>query len=134
MKLLLDTNVIIMLLVKDPRITPELVRFIEDADEVHYSAAVIWEIAIKHSTGKLSLSPHDVVKALDTGFMSPLDITPSHALLTSSLGNVHRDPFDRIQIAQAILGQMTLLTSDNLLPRYDSTGNVVRHIYSIASK
>jgi len=134
MNLLLDTNIIIGILEGDSRLIPPAAREILSNATLHYSVAVIWEVSIKHSTGKLAISPMQMFDMVKRVGMIEKPIATSHTLIVSTLNPIHRDPFDRIQIAQAIGERLTLVTADNLLPRYDSTGNVVRHISSVASK
>ena len=88
------------------------------AESVLVSAASIWEIEIKRSTGRLE-APTDVgERALDEGF-EPLSITVAHALVAGRLPRHHRDPFDRMLLAQASVDALTLATADSTLSRYD---------------
>lgn len=128
MKLLLDTNIIIWLLADDPRMTAKVLQTIESADEVYYSAASIWEIAIKAGLGKIGISAIEVDKSLHGSFIKPLAIQPQHVLPVQSLPRHHADPFDRLLIAQAIVKGGTLLTGDKTLKRYDASASVVRVI------
>lgn len=92
---------------------------IASAIEVRFSAASAWEVAIKLSLGKLTL-PRDAdieVELARDGF-EPLAIEISHAAAVSRLPMHHRDPFDRMLIAQAMVEDLTLVTSDVALARY----------------
>ena len=78
----------------------------------------MWEIAIKLSLGKLSL-PDSVPAALNTIGASPLDITPRHIVRVQGLTLHHRDPFDRMMIAQALEEGLTIVTRDRAFRAYD---------------
>lgn len=118
MKLLLDTHVLLWWL-EDPNLLPENVldAVAEPENEVYVSAAVAWEIAIKRAVGKLD-SPDDLEFVVPACGFKPLPITQTHALATESLPFHHRDPFDRILIAQAICEGGVIVTRDSIIPRY----------------
>jgi PIN domain nuclease of toxin-antitoxin system len=113
-KLLLDTHVVLWLLGDPDRIAVAVRRDIEDV-----SNAVI--IATKHAIGKLPL-PESPQALLDRAVVElravELAITRRHALRSASLPSHHRDPFDRLLVAQALLEEATLVTADHLLPPY----------------
>ena len=119
MKFLLDSHALIWAL-SDPERLPEPVRaLIEDpAHEIFVSAASAWEIAIKVGLGKIEF-PLKALSAVlaDTGFIE-LPVQFRHAVLVADLPLHHRDPFDRILVAQAIAEQLTLLSRDPLLRPY----------------
>ena len=125
MRLLLDTHVILWLLGEPERIAPGVRRVIEDTRHaVLISAASAWEIATKHALGKLPLpeSPEVLLeRAVRELCAVELSITRRHGLLSASLPNHHRDPFDRLLVAQAMLEDATLVTADHLLPPYGAT-------------
>ena len=104
------------------RLAPEVRRDIEEmSNDVLVSAVSAWEIATKHALGKLPLpeSPPDLfARALTELQAVELPIAGRHALLSATLPNHHRDPFDRLLVAQAILEGATLVTADRLLPLY----------------
>ena len=81
------------------------------------SAAVAWEITIKRQLGKLD-APDDLETALAEERFQHLPITVRHALAVAELPAIHGDPFDRIQIAQARLEGLTIVTRDATIPRY----------------
>jgi PIN domain nuclease of toxin-antitoxin system len=88
------------------------------ADSVFVSAVSVWEIEIKRASGRLS-APTDVAGMVhDAGFV-PLPVTFEHALSAGRLPPLHRDPFDRMLVAQARTEGLTLVTSDRVLARYD---------------
>jgi PIN domain nuclease of toxin-antitoxin system len=124
-KLLLDTHTLLWLLGETERIAPGVVRDIEDASNlIVISAVCAWEIATKHALGKLPLpeNPDALMERAITELRAvELPITRRHALLSASLPNHHRDPFDRLLVAQAMLEAATLVTADPLLSPYGAT-------------
>lgn len=118
MRLLLDTNALIWALLDDPSLTREARAAIgERGNHVAVSAASIWEISIKHRAGKLRPPVDDVVGDLARRF-SMLPITAEHAWAAGQLPLHHRDPFDRILVAQAQLEGLTIVTRDPKIARY----------------
>ena len=117
-RLLLDTHVVLWWLSDDQRLGQEARRLIANpGNHVAVSAASVWEMAIKSSIGKLSV-PDGVEEAiLECGF-KPLAITMEHAARVGELPLLHRDPFDRMLIAQAQLEGLDLLTADAGLRAY----------------
>jgi PIN domain nuclease of toxin-antitoxin system len=91
-------------------------------NELFLSAASAWEIAIKHGLKKIALPapPAEVVPAwMETTAVTPLPVLHRHALHVASLPRHHRDPFDRLLIAQAIIEDLPLLTADRAFARYE---------------
>ncbi len=82
------------------------------------SAATFWELAIKQSLGKLK-SPKDLFETVDQTGFAMLDVTARHAIAVADLPLHHRDPFDRLLVAQAQLEGLTIVTRDRRLPKYD---------------
>ena len=121
-RLLLDTQVVLWALGGHRRLSREARRLIEAAD-VLVSAASIWEIAIKASVGRLDADPAAVSAALAPSGFGELPVTAEHAVRVASLPQHHRDPFDRLLVAQSLVEGLVLLTSDSQLTRY---GNLVR--------
>lgn len=118
MKYLLDTHIFLWWLQDDPGLTPEAKQTISNPDvEIYVSAASFWEIAIKRKLGKIKFSG-DLTKELKRDFFQALPITPEHAVETEKLPDHHRDPFDRILVAQARCEKIPLMTSDKNLTRY----------------
>jgi PIN domain nuclease of toxin-antitoxin system len=115
-KLLLDTHAFLWLVEGNPNLSAAARSALTDpANDLHLSAASTWEMAIKVGNKKLALSePLDafIGKWTLTYQLAPLPIDTSHALAIIGLPNHHRDPFDRILIAQALVETMTLVTSD----------------------
>lgn len=124
MKILLDTHILLWFQSMDKRLSTELRDFIEYSDhDLYISQVSFWEIAIKVSIGKLMLDQdldstfRSVKKA---GFLG-LSFTNEHFIEVSGLPMHHRDPFDRMLIAQAKVEEMQLLTSDPHFALYDVT-------------
>lgn len=118
MRLLLDTNALLWALLTPEELRPEAQAVLADRrNEVYVSIASIWEAAIKVGTGKLVLPPEFIPTIASSGFRL-LAIEIAHALRVSSLPRHHRDPFDRLLIAQAMIEDLTLVTRDTVLPLY----------------
>jgi PIN domain nuclease of toxin-antitoxin system len=117
-RLLIDTHVLLWLMQADPRLTSSAQSLIVNASEVHVSAASIWEIAIKWKLGKIEEHPGLVIDHLDAAGLKPLAVTQDDAMATAKLPPLHRDPFDRLLIAQAIRAPMNFLTADAQLTNY----------------
>jgi PIN domain nuclease of toxin-antitoxin system len=123
MRLLLDTQVWLWMVVAPDRLSPAARRFVSsEENELVLSAASSWEIAIKHAIGKLKLpgEPADLVPEwmARTG-VTPLPVLHRHALHVASLPPHHRDPFDRLLVAQAQLEHLAVLTADRHFASYD---------------
>jgi PIN domain nuclease of toxin-antitoxin system len=122
-RVLLDTQAWLWMLAAPERFSGRALRLVESrSNELLLSAASAWEIAIKHALGKLKMpgkleaSVPDLMQK--TGVIA-LPITHAHALRAGSLPSHHRDPFDRLLIAQAQLERIPILTSDTQLDSYD---------------
>lgn len=102
----------------DERIPVELRRRIEAGADIELSAVTAWEIAIKQASGKLA-DPMELSEFLRGGNFRRLPITFEHARVAGGLPPLHRDPFDRMLVAQAMVEGMTLVTSDRQMARYD---------------
>lgn len=125
MKLLLDTHVLLWAAVDSPRIKSIRSRLLAPDNEVYFSVASLWEIAIKVSLGKLQADAAAIRSAaLDNGF-AELPIRGPHALRVGALPWLHRDPFDRLLIAQAASEPMWLLTADDTLLAYGGTVELI---------
>lgn len=123
MRLLLDTNVLIWTLKDDPRIAG--VRDLITTAEVYVSAVSWWEIAIKAGIGKLDMDIHEArLAAVDSGFFE-LPLHGVHSETLAALPPIHRDPFDRMIVAQAIAEPMRLLTGDGVLGAYSDLVQVI---------
>ena len=122
MKLLLDTHTFLWLVEGSPNLSKAATAALADpANELFLSAASVWELAIKTANRKLHLSdPLDafVGKWTSTYQLAPLPITTPHALAVVDLPDHHRDPFDRILIAQVLVEGMTLVSADGRFAPY----------------
>ncbi|MFA7496443.1 MAG: type II toxin-antitoxin system VapC family toxin [Acidithiobacillus sp.] len=118
---LLDTNVLLAALLAPERLSSDVVANLMDASNtVYFSAASIWEVAIKRSLNRadFDFSPQDIHRlARDTGF-TELPISGEDCYPLVDLPWHHRDPFDRLLVAQAQLLPAYLLTTDSLLRQY----------------
>jgi len=121
-KLLIDTHILLWLRADPTRLPPPVLEALTDpAHEVFASAASAWEIAIKQSTGKLELPEMAETwfpKALAESGLEPLPVTPEDALGVRDLPWHHRDPFDRLLVAQARRRGLTLVSHDQRLGAY----------------
>ena len=126
MRLLLDTHVLVWAVESagaegDLFVSTETIQLMSDADnELYFSPVAVWEVAIKNALGRAEfrIDPSLFRRALlDSGYLE-LPITSAHAAAVGSLPMLHRDPFDRILIAQASAEGMMLLTKDAMVLRY----------------
>lgn len=131
MTLLLDTHVLLWAAIGDPRLRGGLRRPFDEGDtSLVVSVATLWEISIKHSIGKLPLpvAPADFfAREIATRRYTVLDIRRAHAERVGTLAfpeGGHRDPFDRLLVAQALCEGMPLLSADERLASYADTGLV----------
>lgn len=118
MRLLLDTHVFLWSVADSPELPKNAKDAIRGADEVFVSAASLWEIAIKVGLGKLKANPHELVRAISASGFTELPITALHAAQVETLPEHHKDPFDRLLVAQALTEPMHLLTADAQLKVY----------------
>ncbi len=119
MNLLLDTHVLLWWLDDNPTLSGKAKDAIADNENmVFVSAAVIWEIRIKQALGKLKI-PGNFQSVLKKQPFEMLDITVEHAHAIRNLKAYHRDPFDRMLIAQTIIEGLTLVTRDNFIKKYN---------------
>lgn len=118
MNILLDTHAFLWWDANDPNLQPTLRAAIASLENrVFVSAVTVWEIAIKRASGKLSFSG-SAVRALEQHGFQPLPITVEHAEWAGQLPQLHRDPFDRLLVAQAQLEGLVLITVDDQILRY----------------
>ncbi|RJO72188.1 type II toxin-antitoxin system VapC family toxin [Nocardia panacis] len=118
MRLLLDTHVVLWWLADDPALPEDLAAILEIEPEIYISAATVWEVGIKQALGKLD-GPADLPELVRDSEFHVLSITANHAIEAARLPLIHRDPFDRILIAQAKHEGLRLVTRDSVIPRYD---------------
>jgi PIN domain nuclease of toxin-antitoxin system len=118
-RLLVDTHAALWLLGEDERLPSSADALLTDtANEVLLSAAVVWEVSIKRSLGKLDAPDGFAETLMDAGAL-PLAVSIDHARAVGSLPWHHRDPFDRLLVAQAILEDAAIVSGDDRLHAYD---------------
>lgn len=117
MRLLLDTHVILWWLTDDPRLAEEIKDRIDTEVDVFVSAVTMWEITIKQALGKIG--PADLPEHVASSELRELPITSRHAIQAGRLPQVHRDPFDRMLVAQAQCEGLSLVTRDPDIQKYD---------------
>lgn len=119
MRLLPDTHAFLWLLADDERLSARASELLTDpANDVLLSAAVVWEVAVKRSLGKLD-APDDFAGVILEAGAGSLAITVEHAQVVEGLPRHHRDPFDRMLVAQAGIERAVLLSADPDLRAYD---------------
>lgn len=119
---LLDTNVYIWLVTHSRRLSGPVRTIIGDpGNEIFVSLASIWEISIKLGLGKLTPLPDEHAVLISESELLTLDIKIDHAQRAGLLPLLHRDPFDRMLVAQAQIEDLILITSDPDIPEYDVT-------------
>ena len=114
MRLLLDTQIALWWLTASPRL-PKAARDLVGTSFCALSVASIWEVALKHRTGKLSVAPEPFRDAMREAGALVVSITDRHVLGTAALEALHRDPFDRLLVSVARAENLTLLTADEAL-------------------
>ncbi len=123
MKYLLDTHIFIWWTINHSRLSENAAEIISDSDNLIYlSSASTWEIAIKSSVGKIVLPKHPenfIREQLDINDFNILNIKVDHTLRILELPMLHKDPFDRILIAQAKSEDLIIITDDSLIKQYD---------------
>jgi PIN domain nuclease of toxin-antitoxin system len=118
-RLILDTHAALWWLSGDERFGTAAEEQLTDAtNQVLLSAAVVWEVAIKRALGKLS-APDDLADTLVAGGARPLPIGLEHAAAVEQLPWHHRDPFDRLLVAQAMIERAALVSADEALRAYE---------------
>jgi PIN domain nuclease of toxin-antitoxin system len=116
---LLDTHPFVWFLVDHKRIPARLMAVLTDPSRVVYvSAVVVWEATIKAGLGKLSLPLDELEATIAAAGFAVLPVTVAHALEVRHLPPLHRDPFDRLLVAQARHERLTLVTRDAAIRRY----------------
>jgi PIN domain nuclease of toxin-antitoxin system len=124
-RLLLDTSIALWVAADSPKLTEAARREIENAEAVFVSAVSLWEMAIKSGLGKLDVNIPRLTRRMTEAGIRELSVTWRHAMAVRALANHHRDPFDRILVAQAISEPLRLITSDAQLRPYSDLVVVV---------
>jgi PIN domain nuclease of toxin-antitoxin system len=127
-RLLLDTHLLLWAAASSGRLSREARELLQDdSNDVYYSAASIWEIAIKRSLRRkdFRIDLTRLLTILPEMGLIELPVTAAHAARVTELPLIHRDPFDRLLIAQSLVEPLTLLTNDALLDRYHIGARIV---------
>lgn len=125
MQVLLDTHLFIWWLKDDAQLSKHARTVITDADIVYVSSVSVWEAAIKIQLGKLDANIKDLVRAIEAEGFTELPLLSKQAAIVTELPLIHRDPFDRMLVAQAISEPLRLLTSDEILKDYSELVEIV---------
>jgi len=124
MKYLLDTHILLWVAAKPENLSKQALTLIEtDSNVLYFSSASLWEIVIKQGLGRPDFHADASVLyrgLIDNGYHELL-VTSSHALAIANLPRHHKDPFDRILIAQAMTEGFTFITADKLITSYDGS-------------
>ena len=119
MKIIIDTHIYLWALAKPNKIATEKRRELESlANTIYVSSITIAELMIKASLGKLTIDFDPLLLTEEMGFV-PLDFSAADAVLLQTLPFHHRDPFDRMLIAQAIAQKFSIMSDDRKFERYD---------------
>jgi PIN domain nuclease of toxin-antitoxin system len=116
--LLLDTHVALWGLAAATELSDDILERLRHDPDIFLSPVTLWEITIKQSAGKLGGPPDLAERVRDMGFQH-LPVTHDHAITAGRLPGHHRDPFDRMLVAQAKVEGLTLATRDENIRRYD---------------
>jgi PIN domain nuclease of toxin-antitoxin system len=123
MKLLLDTHTFLWWITDSPRLSDQARKLMSDGrNELFWSSASSWEVSIKYALGRLPLPKppeHFLPPQLDQNHIESLPVIDAHAFLAGQLPPHHRDPFDRMLIAQARYESMALISDDMQFGPYD---------------
>ncbi|MFM9970696.1 MAG: type II toxin-antitoxin system VapC family toxin [Burkholderiales bacterium] len=125
MRLLLDTHIFLWYLAGSRKLAKPVLHRIEVAEVVYISAASIWEAGIKIKQGRLEANSKDLVAGIESSGFAQLPMTATHAAMAASLPEHHRDPFDRMLVAQALCEPLKLLTADEVLRQYSNLVEIV---------
>jgi len=120
MNYLMDTHTLLWLMFRSELLSSKARTLAEDAEHLYVSVVSMWEIAIKQSIGKLAISKSvtDIAHECLRQEIRLLDIKPEHCDKLKVLPLIHGDPFDRMIVAQAVVGEMTVISKDTEISRY----------------
>jgi PIN domain nuclease of toxin-antitoxin system len=123
MKILLDTHTALWMVNEHEKLSPSAkAMLLDDTNDLFISVASLWEAAIKVSLGKLSELDGGIGALLSKIEQMPIElfpITADHTKIVEELPFIHRDPFDRMLVATALADDMTILTADSNIPKYN---------------
>lgn len=121
MKILLDTHVLLWVAADPQQLSPQATKLLEDPqNQLYFSTASLWEISIKNKLGRTNFKVDLPVlrrNLLDYGFVE-IAINSAHAIAIDGLPDIHKDPFDRMLVAQTIVEGITLMTADSTVAEY----------------
>jgi PIN domain nuclease of toxin-antitoxin system len=120
-RFLVDTQILIWLADRTEQLPDPVVEILQDGEhELHFSLVSIWETSIKFGLGRpeFTIHPRQLRDGLLTFGFKELLMTPQHVIAVASLPHIHRDPFDRLLVAQAQTEGLTLMTTDKKLAQY----------------
>jgi PIN domain nuclease of toxin-antitoxin system len=119
MRVLLDTHILLWWLKDDRKLSNVAADIIENtANDIFISAVNAWEISIKKSLGRIQIDMDEFLESIINSGLGVLNVTVNHACQVSNLPCHHKDPFDRMLVAQSIIEPMRLLTQDETLMQY----------------
>ncbi len=118
MRILLDTHIIIWILEDSKKLSKKARKIIDDAHEVYISPISAWEMMIKMQLGKLEIELEDIQKIFKQTNFIELNLKFEHVLALNHLPDHHKDPFDRMLIAQALSEPLKFITSDSIVKKY----------------
>jgi PIN domain nuclease of toxin-antitoxin system len=118
MSLLLDTHVVLWWLTDDPTLSDDIKTRLDHDPDIYVSAASVWEVTIKQAAGKL-IEPADLPERIRSSGFAELAISSEHAIAAGRLPLIHRDPTDRMLVAQARCEDFTLVTRDPQCQKYE---------------
>ncbi|MES2823904.1 MAG: type II toxin-antitoxin system VapC family toxin [Pseudomonadota bacterium] len=125
MRILLDTHIYLWWLQDHPKLSAVAREKIISTTEVYVSSASIWEAAIKIAIGKLEADIDELVSNIELSGFIELPVSAKHATQIIRLPDIHRDPFDRMLVAQAMSEPLRLLTADMQIAKYSELVDVV---------
>ena len=117
---ILDTHTLLWFLDESENLSQNVRNIIASADDLFVSIATFWEIAIKQNLGKLKIdfSPSELEALAKSQSIQVLPVTTEYLDIIKNLERIHRDPFDRMIIATAMVNNFTILTCDGIIPNY----------------
>lgn len=118
MRILLDTHIYLWWLTDSPRLSASAKDTIKNATAVYISSASIWEVGIKIAAGKLEANIEELIENIQPNGFIELPISANHAKQAAQLPDIHRDPFDRMLVAQSLCEPLRLLTADAQVAKY----------------
>lgn len=125
MRILLDTHIYLWWLMDSPKLSQAAKQTIATATEVYISSASIWEAGIKIAAGKLEADIDDLIDGIQANGFKELPITAQHSKQSAQLPDFHRDPFDRMLVAQTLCEPLRLLTADEQIVKYSELVDLV---------